>query len=93
MNPEQKEALLTRILEHFETIAPVIVKESVQSLATDHPLIDLYDADYYLEKARGAFDDVDDSDLQSMISEYSEQIDDIFFKLYKTARKPKTSNI
>lgn len=92
MDEKQKKALLDRILEYFETIAPDIVRESVQSLATDDPIIELYDQEFYLEKMSGAFDDVDVSMLNTVVSENIDLIDDIFFKIYKSARKPDSAD-
>jgi hypothetical protein len=81
------EAVLKRILAHFEEIAPRIVKESVDSLSTDHPIIDYYDYDFYLGKMEGAFDDVDENRLRKIVFENIETINAIFFKYYKDARR------
>lgn len=92
MDKNEKQLLLKRILDYFETIAPAIVQESVKSLVTAHPIIELYDEDFYLEKMSGSFDDVDESKLQQTVSDNIDLIDDIFFKNYRTARKPSTAS-
>jgi pyrroloquinoline quinone (PQQ) biosynthesis protein C len=86
MNDEETNVILKRILAHFEEIAPKIVKESIDSLSTDHPVIDYYDIDYYMGKMEGAFDDVDEERLRTITFENIEAINAIFFKYYKEAR-------
>jgi hypothetical protein len=88
MSNNSDEVVLKRILAHFEKIAPRIVKDSVESLATDHPIIDYYDSDFYLEKMEGTFDDIEESRLRKIVFENIEEINAIFFKYYKTAKGP-----
>jgi hypothetical protein len=84
---ESNEIILRRILAHFETVAPRIVRESVDSLSTDRPVIDYYDSDFYLEKMEGAFDDIEENQLRRIVFEHIEQINAIFYKYYKEAKK------
>jgi len=86
MNNGTKNIILTRILAHFEKIAPGIVKEAVESLSTDHPKIDYYDADFYLSKMEGTFDDVDEDTLRTITLENIDAVNAIFFKHYKDAK-------
>jgi hypothetical protein len=86
MSNNSDEIILKRILAHFENIAPRIVKDSVDSLATIQPIIDYYDSDFYLEKMEGAFSDVEESRLRKIVFENIEEINSIFFKHYKTAK-------
>ena len=86
MNNETKNIILKRILTYFEKIAPGLVKESVESLSTDHPQIDYYDADFYLSKMEGTFDDVDENTLRTITLENIDAINTIFFKHYKDAK-------
>ncbi len=86
MTNETENIILTRILAHFEKIAPGMVKESVESLSTDHPKIDYYDADFYLSKMEGTFDDVDEDTLRTVTLENIDAINAIFFKNYKNAK-------
>lgn len=86
MNINKNEILLKRIVEYFEKIAPKIVLDSVESLATDRPLIDYYDIDFYLSKMEEAFDDVDEKTLRKMTFEHIEEINAIFLKYYKHVR-------
>ena len=86
MNISKNEILLKRILEHFEKIAPKIVKDSVESLVTDHPMIDYYDIDFYLSKMEGTFDDVEEEILRKVTFENIEEINAIFLKYYKPAK-------
>lgn len=81
------EVVLIRILAYFEKIAPRIVKESVESLSTDQPIIDYYDSDFYLGKMEGAFDDIDENRLRKIVFENIEEINTIFYKNYKDARR------
>jgi hypothetical protein len=90
MSNNSDEVILKRILAHFEKIAPRIVKDSVESLATDHPIIDYYDSDFYLEKMEGAFDDVEENRLRKIVFENIEEINAIFFKYYKPAKAAKS---
>lgn len=86
MTNETTNIILTRILAHFEKIAPGMVKESVESLSTDRPKIDYYDADFYLSKMEGAFDDVDEDTLRTVTQENIDAVNSIFFKNYKNAK-------
>lgn len=86
MSNNSDDVVLKRILAHFEKIAPKIVKDSVESLATDKPIIDYYDSDFYLKKMEGAFDDIEESRLRKIVFENIEDINAIFFKYYKTAK-------
>ena len=86
MNDEETNVILKRILAHFEEIAPKIVLESIESLSTDHPLIDYYDIDYYMGKMEGAFNDVDEERLRKITFENIEEINAVFFKYYKEAK-------
>ena len=86
MSNDSDDIILKRVLAHFETIAPRIVDESVASLTTDHPIIDYYDSDFYLEKMEGQFDDVEEARLRKIVFEHIEEINAIFFKFYKTAK-------
>ncbi len=88
MSNNSDEIILKRILAHFENIAPRIVKDSVDSLATTQPIIDYYDSDFYLEKMEGAFSDVEENRLRKIVFENIEEINSIFFKHYKTAKAP-----
>jgi len=88
MSNDSDGIILKRVLAHFETIAPQIVNESVESLTTDHPIIDYYDSDFYLERMEGRFDDVDEARLRKMVFENIEEINAIFFKYYKVAKAP-----
>ena len=88
MADNNKQALFERIIEFFEKVAPVIVVESVASLATDHPKIDLYDEDFYLENMKGSFDDIDETTLRETLTENIEAINEIFFEHYKKVKKP-----
>ena len=88
MSNNSDEIILKRILAHFENIAPRIVKDSVDSLATTQPIIDYYDSDFYLEKMEGAFSDVEENRLRKIVFENIEEINSIFFKYYKTAKAP-----
>jgi hypothetical protein len=88
MSNNSDEVILKRILAHFENIAPRIVKDSVDSLATTQPIIDYYDSDFYLEKMEGTFSDVEESRLRKIVFENIEEINSIFFKHYKTAKAP-----
>lgn len=90
MSNNSDEVILKRILAHFEKIAPGIVKDSAASLATDHPIIDYYDSDFYLEKMEGTFDDVEESKLRKIVFENIEEINAIFFKYYKSAKAGKS---
>ena len=78
--------ILKRIIDHFVGIAPNLVKTSVESLSTDKPKIDYYDVDFYLDKMKGAFDDVDEEKLKEVTFENLEEINAIFFMHYKNAR-------
>lgn len=84
---EEKEIILKRILNHFEKIAPEIVKESANSITTEHPIIEFYDEDYYYEKTEGFFDDVDKNTLKKIIVDHKDKIDDIFLSYYKKVKK------
>ncbi len=86
MTYDNDDIVLKRVLAHFERIAPQVVKESVESLSTDHPIIDYYDSDFYLEKLEGVFDDVEESKLRTIVFENIEEINAIFFKYYKSAK-------
>jgi hypothetical protein len=86
-NNQSNEVVLIRILAYFEKIAPGIVKESVESLSTDQPIIDYYDSDFYLGKMEGAFDDIDENRLRKIVFDNIEEINAIFYKNYKDARK------
>ncbi len=88
MSNNSDEIILKRILAHFENIAPRIIKDSVDSLATTQPIIDYYDSDFYLEKMEGTFSDVEESRLRKIVFENIEEINSIFFKHYKTAKAP-----
>jgi len=88
MNDTNIQPLAKRIVAFFEKIAPVIVVESVASLATDHPMIDLYDEDYYLEKMKDSFTDIDAATLREAVLDNIDAINDIFFRCYKDAKKP-----
>lgn len=88
MTELNNEALKKRIIEFFEKIAPIIVVESVASLATDSPIIDLYDEDFYLEKMKDAFTDVEESKQKEAVLKNLEKINDIFLQCYKKAKKP-----
>lgn len=88
MNNNSDEVVLKRILAHFEKIAPRIVNDTVESLSTDHPIIDYYDSDFYLEKMEGAFDDIEENKLRKIVFENIQEINAIFFKYYKTAKGP-----
>ena len=88
MSNYSEDVVLKRILAHFENIAPRIVKDSVESLATDQPIIDYYDSDFYLKKMEGAFDDIEENKLRKILFENIEEINSIFFKNYKSARAP-----
>ncbi len=88
MSVQEERVLLQRILAHFENIAPKIVKESVDSLSTDHPKIDYYDIDFYLEQMEGYFDGVDEDLLRKVTFENIEEVNAIFFKFYKNAKAP-----
>lgn len=90
MSNNSDEVILKRILAHFENIAPRIVKDSVESLATDQPIIDYYDSDFYLKKMEGAFDDIEESRLRKIVFENIEEINAIFFKYYKFAKAPRS---
>ena len=83
------EIIIKRILEHFEKVAPSIVKESVKSLETDRPKIDHYDLDFYISHMAGAFDDVEEERLKKLTFESIEKINAVFFKLYKEAKAGK----
>ncbi|MCP4149370.1 MAG: hypothetical protein GY757_16605 [bacterium] len=85
---DQENVILKRILDHFKIAAPKIVNESVESLSTDHPIIDLYDIDYYMDKMKGVFDDVEDALLRKVAFDNIEEINTIFFNLYKKAKGP-----
>jgi hypothetical protein len=86
MNDLESNIILKRIIDHFVQIAPGVVKTSVESLATDRPVIDLYDIDFYLEKMEGAFDDVDETKLREVATENLDEINAIFLMHYKDAR-------
>ena len=86
-NNQSDKAVLKRILAYFEKIAPRIVKESVESLSTDQPIIDYYDSDFYLGKMEGSFDDIDENRLRKIVFENIEEINTIFYKYYKDARR------
>jgi hypothetical protein len=86
MSNNSDEVILKRILVHFEKIAPRLVKDSVESLATDQPIIDYYDSDFYLKKMEGVFDDVEENRLRKIVFENIEEINAIFFKYYKSAK-------
>ena len=90
MSNNSDEIILKRILAHFENIAPRIVKDSAESPATDHTIIDYYDSDFYLEKMEGAFDDVEENRLRKIVFENIEEINTIFFKHYKSAKAGKS---
>jgi hypothetical protein len=87
MSNNSENNIKKRILAHFENIAPRIVKDSVDSLVTEQPIIDYYDSDFYLKKMEGAFDDVEESKLRKIVFENIEEINAIFFKYYKSAKK------
>ena len=78
--------ILKRVLVHFEHIAAKMARESGESLSTDHPLIDYYDSDFYLEKMEGVFDDVEENKLRKIVFENIEEINAIFFKYSKAAQ-------
>ncbi|MCK4765172.1 MAG: hypothetical protein KAW12_23435 [Candidatus Aminicenantes bacterium] len=80
------EVLVKKVLAFFEKSAPVIVKESVDSLSTNKPIIDLYDGDFYLEKAAGAFAAIDKETLETIINEHIDEIDAIFLECFKEAK-------
>jgi hypothetical protein len=86
MSNNSENVILKRILAHFENIAPRIVKDSAASLATDQPIIDYYDSDFYLKKMEGAFDDVEESKLRKIVFENIEEINTIFFENYKSTK-------
>ncbi|MCP4214397.1 MAG: hypothetical protein GY765_07055 [bacterium] len=86
MNDPKDAEILKRILAHFEKIAPGMVEHSVASLSTAHPIIDVYDIDFYMEKMENALDDVDKEKLKEIAFEDIDRINDIFFKYFKTAR-------
>jgi len=90
MSNNSDETILKRILAHFQLMAPQIVKKSVESLATENPIIDYYDSDFYMEKMEGQFDDVDEARLRKIVFEHIDEINAIFFKQYKnkTAKIP-----
>jgi len=88
MDKKQEEILLERIIDYFEQIAPQIVDESVASLATDHPIIDYYDTDFYIGKMAGHFDDIEESYLQKFVTDHIADINSVFFQYYQNARKP-----
>jgi len=88
MSNNSDAVVLKRILAHFEKIAPRIVEDSVESLATDQPIIDYYDSDFYLGKMEGAFDDIEENRLRKIVFEHIEEINAIFFKYYKIAKAP-----
>lgn len=75
-----------RVLAFFEKSAPEIVKKSVDSLSTNKPIIDLYDADFYLEKAEAAFTDMDKKTLEKIINEHIDEINAIFLECFKDAK-------
>jgi hypothetical protein len=80
MSNNSDDVVLKRILAHFENIAPRIVKDSAANLATDQPIIDYYDSDFYLKKMEGAFDDIEESRLRKIVFENIEEINAIFFR-------------
>lgn len=86
MSKTEDLVLLNRILAHFERIAPKIVSDSVESLKSEHPMIDYYDIDYYLSKMENDFDDVDEDWLRRVTFENLEEINAVFFKYFKKAR-------
>ena len=86
MNESEDKDILERILAHFERIAPDIVKESVDSLTTDKPIIDLYDIDFYMEKMAGLTGDIDEKKLREVATEHIEKINTIFLKYFKKAK-------
>jgi hypothetical protein len=86
-NNQSDEAVLKRILAHFEKIAPRIVNESVRGLSTEQSIIDYYDSDFYLGKMEGAFDDIDENRLRRIVFENIEEINGIFYKQDKSAGK------
>lgn len=88
MKERDKANIYKRIIDHFEKEAPGIVRESVASLATAHPNIDFYDEDFYLGHLQGDFTDIDKTTLRELVLEYIDEINAIFLKYYKTARKP-----
>lgn len=75
-----------KILAFFEKSAPEIVKISVDSLSTDKPIIDLYDADFYLEKAEGAFEGIDKKTLEKTINDHLDEINALFLECFKKAK-------
>jgi hypothetical protein len=86
MKKNQKKDILERILAYFLEIAPVIVKDSVDSLSNGKPAVDLYDVDFYMSKMAGAFDDIAEEILREVTEEHVEEINAIFFKHYKEAK-------
>ncbi len=88
MNQQENSKTLKRILEHFKTLAPRIVKKSLASLTTAKPSIDLYDEDFYIEQLKkgGAFNDLDEAVLRKVVSENIDKINAIFMKHYKGAK-------
>lgn len=86
MTESKNNDLLKRILAYFETIAPGIVKESVDSQSTDKPIIDLYDVDFYLSKMAEEFEDIAEEKLREVTSEHIDEINAIFFKHFKRAK-------
>ncbi len=81
------EAIAKRILNHFKKIAPRIVNESSGNISPENPFINCYDADSYMEKMEGAFDDIDEKKLRGILFEHIEEINAIFFAHNKNARK------
>lgn len=90
MNESQKKDILKRVIGYFEEIAPGIVKDSVDSLATDKPIVDLYDVDFYMSKMAGKFNDIAEETLREVTAEHTEEINAIFFKYFKEAKIKKT---
>jgi hypothetical protein len=83
MKESKDKDILERVLAHFEQVAPAIVKESVDSLTTDKPIIDLFDIDYYMDKMTGLFAGIDEEKLREVAAEHIEEINAIFLKHFK----------
>ena len=86
MKESNDKDILERVLVHFEQVAPGIVNESVDSLNTDKPIIDLYDIDFYMDKMAGLFEDINEKKLRKVVDGHIEEINAIFFKHFKKAK-------
>lgn len=86
MKEKKNKDILERILTHFKQVAPEIVNESVNSLNTDKPIIDLYDIDFYMDKMTGLFADIDEEKLREIAEGHIEDINAIFFKHFKKVK-------